>query len=322
VWPSIVAAVVLSASGTWLARRYALGRRLLDEPGERRSHTVPTPRGGGIGPVIAIAVLLVLHDDALPGFDWRWGVPGLVAVAGIGAWDDHRPLGAGIRLLVHGMAGGLMATAFGLWSTPALALLVVAAVAVAVNVWNFMDGIDGIAASQAAIAALAAAWLATGDPRMIAIGIAAAILAFVPFNFPRAWIFLGDAGSGALGYVLVLLAVALAGARPHVADALLLLFPTSAFLVDASLTLARRVLEGEKWWTPHTRHLYQAYARRVGHAPVTVAYAAWSIAGMLLARVLMGRDPALIWMSVLVWYTAAAGLWLALQQRSTRWSAA
>ncbi|MFZ5656880.1 MAG: lipopolysaccharide biosynthesis protein, partial [Pseudomonadota bacterium] len=313
MWGWVLAAPLLSAAGTWFARRYALRRRLIDEPGARRSHAVATPRGGGAGPVLAVAVLIAGLGLAgqWPG-DWRWSLGGLLAVAGIGAWDDHRSLGAGIRLATHLLAGAALAAGVGLWGEPVQGVAVVLAVAVAANVWNFMDGIDGIATTQALIVALAAVGLGEGDASLRALAFALAFAAFVPFNFPRARIFLGDVGSGALGYALVLLAL-LVPARGAVPAALLLLFPAAAFLVDAAATLAMRMVQGERWWTPHTRHLYQAAARRFGHVAVTLAYAAWSLAGCLLAWALQHRGMGLIMASLALWYMAAAGLWAGVQ---------
>lgn len=314
MWAWVVAAPALSAAGTWLARRYALRRSLIDEPGARRSHAVATPRGGGAGPVLAITMLVAAFGwHGSLGAGWGWAVAGLLAVSGIGAWDDHRPLGAGVRLMVHLLAGAALSAGFGLWQQPLHALGVTLAVAVAVNVWNFMDGINGIASTQAAIVAAAAALLGCGDTAWLATGVALAIAAFVPFNFPVARIFLGDVGSGALGYALVLLALAMP-ARDGAALAWPVLFPAAAFLVDASLTLAMRMAMGERWWMPHTRHLYQAAARRHGHARVTLAYAAWSIAGCVVAWTVRGQGAAFIIGSLVLWYTAASGLWACLQR--------
>lgn len=320
----IVASAAMSAAGTWLARRYALRRRLVDEPGERRSHAVATPRGGGIGPVLASAVVIAASGlrNGLPGADWRWLLAALLGVALIGAWDDHRPLGARIRLFVHVLAGIALASGFGLEARPLAMLGVVAAVAVLVNVWNFMDGIDGLASTQAVLVALTGAVLLAHPWAGAAFAVAAAIAAFVPFNFPRARVFLGDVGSGALGLLLAMLGVAMASTGSGEAHAALLLFPAAAFLVDASLTLAWRVAAGERWWTPHTRHLYQALARRHGHAKVTIAYGAWSAIGGAIAIALEPRAIALIIASLALWYTATAVVWACLQHRLTSRSAA
>lgn len=307
---NMVVVAALSAAGTWLARAYSLRRALIDEPGERRSHSQATPRGGGIGPVIA--VLLALLVGGL--FPVAFMVPaatGLVVVAGVGWWDDHRPLSAGVRLLAHLVAGALLAGAFGLWNdAPWLALAVVAGTAALVNVWNFMDGINGIASLQAAAVAAAALVLLNGAAAVFAGLFIAATIAFVPFNFPRARIFLGDVGSGALGYVVATLAVPRVG---ECETTLLLAFAAAGFLVDSGLTLTRRVLRGERWWTAHTQHLYQVGARRLGHTPVTVAYTAVALVGGLLAWFLREEPVPVIMTSLALWYTACAVAWAVLQ---------
>ncbi|WP_236493201.1 MraY family glycosyltransferase [Xanthomonas massiliensis] len=271
----IALAGIASAAGTWLARRYALARQLLDEPGERRSHQVPTPRGGGaaiVAVMLAVAAGLLVRASGAEAALLGSFVLALALVAGIGAWDDHRPLSPWLRLAVHGLAGALLGGA--LWWAGAPAWLAVAGALLVpglVNVWNFMDGINGLAASQALLCAgLFASGLA-GDWRLLAWVAAAACLGFLPFNFPRARIFLGDVGSGALGLVLAWLLAVLVLQRPGAWPSALALLP---FLADAGFTLVRRMLRGEKWWQPHATHLYQRLARRHGsHVPVTLAYA-------------------------------------------------
>lgn len=322
MWAWVAAAPLVSAAGTWLARRYAVRRGLLDAPGERRSHTVATPRGGGIGLVVAIAMLVVAFGASghMPGIDWRWWLAGFVAVAAIGAWDDHRPLGARLRLAVHVAAGLTLAVALPGGRDPLQSVLVVAAVAIAVNVWNFMDGIDGVAATQAAIVAALAAWLAPAPFDAFALGVVLAILAFVPFNFPKARIFMGDVGSGALGYALVALAFVAFAPIHRDNDVVLLLFPASAFLVDAALTLALRIVQRERWWAAHTRHLYQGLARLYGHPRTTLGYAAWSLGACGIALWARGQGGAFIMTSLLLCYTAAVALWAGLRHRMNGWS--
>lgn len=280
-----------AGGGAWLVRRYALRRGLLDHPGERRSHRVPTPRGGGLG--IVGAWLFVL---ALCSVGWPERMPSLLAmmggmslVAGIGWIDDHRALTPWSRLAIHAVAASLLGWA--IWREGggmAGSALGFASALVLVNVWNFMDGIDGLAASQAAIAAAAYALIAE-DPATIAMAwaLAAACCGFLPLNFPKARIFLGDVGSGALGYALASLLALVAvesGGRPAAWP--MLLIPLSAFLIDASLTLCRRMLRGDRWWTAHVEHAYQQLAFRAGaHWPVTLAYAAWTSCGVLILAI-------------------------------------
>jgi UDP-N-acetylmuramyl pentapeptide phosphotransferase/UDP-N-acetylglucosamine-1-phosphate transferase len=307
---AFVAVAAVSAVGTALARRYALRRRLVDEPGERRSHSVATPRGGGAGPVLAVLGWLLATQGAADGTTWLV-TSALAGVALVGLWDDHASLPASWRLLVHLLAGIAVAAALVDPRMQPLAFVLVAAlVAGLVNVWNFMDGINGIAASQAAIVAVAVA-VAMPSTATAGIAVAAACVGFLPFNFPRARIFLGDVGSGALG-LLVAWLCARAGAS-RIEGALLVMLPLSAFLVDAGLTLARRMFRRERWWEPHAQHLYQAMARRHGHAVVTLAYAAWTSIASLAMLALRDASAAFIMASLGLCYTTAAMLWRALQ---------
>jgi UDP-N-acetylmuramyl pentapeptide phosphotransferase/UDP-N-acetylglucosamine-1-phosphate transferase len=216
---------------------------------------------------------------------------GLLLVAGLGWVDDHRPLSASLRLGVHAIAAAMLA--WGLHASGAGAPVAACGFALAlglVNVWNFMDGIDGLAASQALVAALAYALFAgigaDGTVAWLGVAFAAACAGFLPFNLPPARIFLGDVGSGALGYLLaVLAALSLQAAEP--ARAPLLLLPLLAFCVDASLTLGRRILRRERWWEAHDQHAFQAQARRWGHGPVTAGFLGWTFvasAFMLFAK--------------------------------------
>lgn len=295
----MLAGTVLGAVVTALARAYALRLRLIDLPGERRSHQAATPRGGGVSIVLVLlaagGILAVVAPGERPAC--LLAGAGLLLVAGIGWLDDHRPLPAWPRLCVHALSAALLAAAA--WSRGGDALDVSVAFAsalVLVNVWNFMDGIDGIAAMQALVVAVAWAMLAGAGPVWwLGLALAAGALGFLPFNFPRARIFLGDVGSGALGYGLAMLfTVGSQGGGP-VARVLWVL-PLLPFLVDASLTLALRILAGEAWWRPHVRHAYQVWARALGsHVPVTLAYAAAAVlASMLMFLVRSGTSVIII----------------------------
>lgn len=307
-----------AAIGTWWARRYALKGNLMDHPGERRSHAVPTPRGGGIA--IVAMVLLAGASVGVLGAEDRWLLwsfaPGLMIVAGIGWWDDHRPLSPWLRLGVQAIAATLLA--FGVWSatdTLGYAIFAFMAAMVLVNVWNFMDGINGLAASQAALAALAYAALmpASGTVTWVAWALFAACAGFLPFNFPRARIFMGDVGSGALGYALAMLVTMSVVAAP-LESAPLTLLPLCAFLVDAGFTLAWRMLRGERWWTPHVSHLYQWAARRWGHSCVTVIYLVFGSVTLLLSFTLPNTTHGTHAAVVAGTYAAGGALWVLLRR--------
>ena len=324
-----------SALLTALARHYALRRELLDHPGQRRNHAVATPRGGGIGPVIVLlgggTLLAVMDSQSSPIL--ATFLIGLGMVAGIGWLDDHRPLPAWLRLVVHfgaaiaisialiGMPHGLLPCAVIASSTMVVAGLV--------NAWNFMDGIDGIAASQAGLVAVvllaggtfAGGWLA-GAWWFLGWLLFAAMLGFLPFNFPRARIFLGDVGSGALGFVVatLMLRAVVAGRLPVP----LALLPISAFLVDAGMTLLSRILGGKSWWRPHREHLYQWLVRSgYTHLQVTRWYALWTLAAGGLAIATARYWPlAAAWVGIgalscatLFWMWSRNRLWVAARHR-------
>ena len=309
----------IGVAGTWLARHYALRRSLIDLPGERRSHTVATPRGGGISIVLALMVAVValgIRQPVQAPLMLALGV-GVMLVAGVGWVDDHRPLSPWWRLGVHVVASGLFGWVVAdVYDSVWLGMCGFVATLVLTNVWNFMDGINGLAASQALIAAFGLGGLAAGNAWLLGLALAAACAGFLPFNFPRARIFLGDVGSGAIGFALGALATLAAASLQG--KAWLALLPVSVFLVDAGLTLARRLLRGERWWTPHTQHAYQAWARRNGHGTVTVAYAIVSVLVILLAGWLYARDAPFIAGTTMAWYMCCAFFWLGLQRLDAR----
>lgn len=309
--------VLVAAGGAWLARRYALRHDLVDMPGERRSHRVPTPRSGGIGIVTALLAggswLLFEIQEARPVL--APALAGFAAVAAVGLVDDHRPLSPWFRLVVHAIASGMLA--FGTWMAwrdPWWAAIAFLSSMVLTNVWNFMDGIDGIAATQAMLLSAALACLgATPWTTWLALGLVAACAGFLPFNFPRARLFLGDVGSGAIGFMLATLMVYVL-AFSSTATSLALLILPSAFLIDAGLTLAGRLRRGEPWWRPHALHAYQRWARRTGsHVPVTLAYAAWTAAGWWFASALQGKEEFVVLAACVAWYIAGAAGWWMLQ---------
>jgi Fuc2NAc and GlcNAc transferase len=289
-WFIAVAAAVVAVAATGWVRRQALARLWLDVPTARSSHQAPTPRGGGLAIVIASAA----------GFVALWAVGAieprmLVALLGGGlmvAWigfrDDRKPVRPAVRLAVHLAAaawalawlGGVPPVQFGATVVDfgiAGYALGVLAIGWVTNLFNFMDGIDGIAASEAAFMALAGALLAgyaaAPDVAGASLVFAAACLGFLAWNWPPARIFMGDVGSGYLGYVLAVLALAAMWHSPVALFAWLAL--GALFFVDATATLARRLLRGERVHEAHRSHAYQWLSRRWGsHRAVTLA-AAW-----------------------------------------------
>ena len=311
-----VVALALSALGSRWAIVHAHRNDLLDQPGERRSHAVPTPRGGGIGIVLAcsLALLAIGVGATRPG-SWLLVAAGLLLVAAIGWWDDHRPLPAWPRLLVHAVAAACLASAIHLQGAPALAVAAAfAATVVLVNAWNFMDGIDGLAASQGLLCALAFAAVLGDAWRAAALVVAGACLGFLPFNFPKARVFLGDVGSGALGYLLAALLAAGFGSRPVPVWPLLLL-PAMAMLVDTGLTLLWRLRRGDRWWQAHVQHAFQRWSRWHGHVRVTAAFAGWTFVAAAIMLAALQWPPGVAPGVALAALLASAVAWRWLHRR-------
>ena len=283
---TLLTAAVTAALLTGVVRHFVLARGLLDVPNERSSHVVPTARGGGIA-IVAVVLAVAALSLWTGGADTRLALGLLLGgalVAGIGFLDDRGHVSAPLRLLVHFVAlGGALAAIGGLpavtWGDGRVDLGLAGDVLACVagvwflNLFNFMDGIDGIAASEAAFVAFAAAWLAgtTGAPAWLItlwLVTGGASLGFLLWNWPPARIFMGDVGSGFLGFVLPLLLVYSTGhSGLNLWTALILGAP---FVADATVTLVARIARGERWYSAHRSHAYQWLSRRWGsHARVT-----------------------------------------------------
>lgn len=312
LWLVLSSALVFAWFLTGVLRRYALRHNIMDVPNDRSSHTVPTPRGGGVAIVISFLVLLpFLRDEST--IAWT----GMLALMGAGAWiavigflDDHGHIQARWRLLAHFMAaawalywlGGFppMPAFDALLNQYGIGLVLAALYLVwMLNLYNFMDGIDGIAGVEAICVAFggAAVYGVVGQPGMIVIPLllAFAVSGFLVWNFPPAKIFMGDAGSGFLGMVLGILSLQAAWVAPRLLASWLILL--GVFIVDATLTLLSRLFRGDKVYQAHCSHAYQNASRKYGgHLPVTLAVLvvnvvwlfplSWMVAGGHLGGVL------------------------------------
>ncbi|MET0289969.1 MAG: hypothetical protein ABW178_10120 [Pseudoxanthomonas sp.] len=296
---------------TRLAIGYARRAGLIDTPGERRSHRLATPRGGGISIVLmaAMASCVLCLQGRLSLVETGLFLAGLALVAVPGWVDDHRSLPVWPRLLAHALAAVCVAALAWRSSHSALhAVLALGATLALVNIWNFMDGINGIAVTQVALVALGFGALLWSSPwAILAFAVVAAAVGFLPFNFPRARIFLGDVGSGALGYLIALLA---AMALPAAGWSLAVGLPLAAFGIDAGFTLLRRMLNRERWWAPHASHAYQRLARHVGHSAVTCAYGVFTACAVLVSLFLTrSMSPLPLTLALLLVGSALTAWW-------------
>lgn len=303
---------------TWVSIRYALWRELMDLPGERRSHHVSTPRGGGVGIVVSqllgCAIAVFLFPSSLVAVVVF--AAGLLMVAGIGWWDDHRALPALPRLCVHLLAAGLLGGLVWMGTGSLLKALFCTGLAVSlINIWNFMDGINGLAATQAILVGVGAAVLLPLPYSLAGWVFAAGCAGFLPFNFPRARIFMGDVGSGALGYLVAAL-LALGLSTTDTAPVLWLVLP-AVFCIDAGLTLLSRMMKGEPWMQAHTQHLYQWFVKReFSHSAVTFGYAVFSLVGLTITLVFSRLPLVWGWAGGSVWLALGAVAWIFLHARS------
>ncbi len=293
---AFVASIVLVGA----LRRLLLAMEMLDHPGQRRLHHAPIPRGGGLGIVGAATGVMLLASTHPARSDLLPLNVGLLLVAAIGWWDDRRGLGIAPRLLVHALAGATLwwwllwhvpniMPAASLWGGLCL-FAVIAGVVVSINLHNFIDGANGLLGIQALFVLALLSVLAPNLDPSLSFSIACsagAIAGFLPWNFPKARIFLGDVGSGAIGFLLAVFTfwALMTGAISLLEAALL----HSLVLIDGLCTLVFRMYSGRRWWRAHREHLYQWLVRSGhSHARVVIVVQGWNLTVVL---------PLLLWLN-------------------------
>ena len=303
----LLIAAVLSAVLTGLLRRYALASNLIDNPNQRSSHTIPTPRGGGLAIVLIFLVLLPFLEIPEANVDrliWAlFGAGSLVALAGF--IDDHGHIPAHWRLCLHCLAAGW--ALFWLGGLPPVAVfdrsidlgwvgnvLGLLYLVWLLNLYNFMDGINGIAGIEALTVCIAglAVFALSSDGGLIwmvpMLLLAASVSGFLIWNFPGAKIFMGDAGSGFIGIVLGIISIQAASTNPELLWVWLILL--AAFIVDATVTLVRRIQRGEKFYEAHRSHAYQYAARKyASHGCVSIAFGLINLLWLLPIAIVVVR---------------------------------
>jgi len=308
------AVFVSAALLTGVIVRVARQVQLVDVPVARSSHSIPKPRGGGLA--IVLLFLLVASHYFLAGliaFDQYMAVlaGGLVALVGLA--DDFWQLQAHWRIPPQFLAacwvvwwvGEIPPIAIAGWelqSPRVLAVLAVLALVWLLNLYNFMDGIDGLAASELVfVNAMSLLLVINADDPVVSLLSATLLTAgagFLVWNWPPAKIFMGDVGSGFLGFSLGVLALfSMQQSSLTVWTWVILL---GVFIVDATTTLLRRFWRGDRWYEGHATHAYQHAARRYkSHARVTIT--------------VLGINC--LWLAPLAWWSVSAprlGVFLAL----------
>lgn len=305
----LVAVLSLSAgaSGSAFVHRFAGPLRLMDTPNERSSHTLATPRGGGIGIVAASVAAAFMTTD------WSFAVV-IAAVGLFGAIEDAFGLPVGLRLPVHlVLASVATAQVLGVpLSANGFAAFVLWAVFIAgtANVYNFMDGINGMAglAGGVGFALLAAfAFYFGAGAYTLPLAACAASIGFLPFNIPKARVFMGDTGSVFLGFLFASLVLRLTtGLESFLCMAAFL----APFYADSVTTVVLRLCRGENIFRAHRSHLYQYLSNEAGfaHWKVSLGYALAQLVFGALSLVLYagGRTP---WLVPVVFASFSAGVY-------------
>ncbi len=314
--------MLLSFVCTGLAAWYARRIGMVDHPGERQSHEGVTPRGGGIGIILALltASLFLLVDG-----DETWSkcvLPGMLVLAALGWRDDHVSLSARFRFLVQllvsmfflgcmikngwiqGVGSSVLAVLFLIWMT---------------NLYNFMDGSNGMAGLQAVFggAVLSCLFSHAGEYNLALISacVAASCAGFLPWNLGNARVFMGDVGSISLGFIFgALLLIGVGNQAFSVPVALMVML---VFIIDSTLTLIGRILKGEQWYNAHKQHLYQRLiAQGWTHGRAALFYQAINLVVLTPGIVIAVIYPALAWVVALILILVLTSAWYLLIKRN------
>jgi len=317
---SLGAVLFLSLAVTWVILYYV---RLLDHPNERSSHTLATPKCGGVGIVTSfLAGILIAHSwshewGLINGMTAGLGIP-LVMVALVSLLDDVRELSVLLRLAVqllsatlflflvgaHDLSGQLKT--FGLVGVAAGVVVCVIWQVGMANLFNFMDGIDGLAAGEGLIVSFffAIVQFIKGDHYLayLALVLSVGCLGFLAFNFPPAKVFMGDVGSVSIGFILAGLAILSVKRDPSLATAMVMPLLAANFIFDTGITLIKRAWKGENLFQAHRSHIYQRFAQS-GFSQRTVSMTNYGMAivqGMIVLSALNNPAIALIGVTVIL----------------------
>ena len=291
--------------------------QILDHPNERSLHSVPVPRTGGLAICAAIFVVAPIIAVALKADTSLIAILiGALVVSAISFLDDRFTLNASIRFLVHvGVAALLLITGYSLsvfempqwqWQWPMVVGVIISLLYIVwlVNLYNFMDGMDGFAGGMAVIGFVTFAILGLQADELLyatlCLVIASSALGFLVFNFPPAKIFMGDVGSSTLGFLVA--AFSLWASRDGLFPLWVAILVFSPFIVDATITLVRRIFRGERVWEAHRSHYYQRLVQLGwGHRRTVL----WEYLLMILCGVsaiaATKMDGALQWVLLIIW---------------------
>lgn len=270
-------AFCFSVVSCFFIRKYAIAHSLMDVPNDRSSHIAPTPRGGGFAIVLTFCVSTFLMWFYLghSGKEILILLLPSVLIAFVGFWDDHGDLSPKIRLLFHFSASIIFLFGVSVMQqiesgsiivTTILLILALFYLVWFINLYNFMDGINGIATLQAIsiFAALGLFFVLGGHDTLaiLAFLLVAASLGFLVWNFPSAKLFMGDGGSGFLGFIIA--AFAVSSISVDLKYFWIFNIMAMIFICDSTVTLMKRFIAGEAVLKAHKNHAYQIASRLTG----------------------------------------------------------
>jgi len=313
-----------SAIFTGLILRFARRISWLDRPVPRSAHSLPVPTSGGLAIVLLLLAVVVgcYLNGVMPLAEFM-ALVGAAAIAGVGLADDIAKLDIKWRMPVQVVAaiwsvawlGGIPAILIGPWAVELpwlLSIIAVVALIWLLNLYNFMDGIDGIAGCQACFVSLASLLIVMHSDdqlvKLLSVALLAASAGFLVWNWAPARIFMGDVGSGFIGFSFGVIALlSIHHGSMNVWTWLILL---GVFVVDATVTLVQRFIGGEKWYEGHSSHAYQKAARNFNsHSRVTITIMVVNILWLGPLAWITVRQPsyagliAVIGLAPLVWLT-------------------
>lgn len=275
----IFMAFALSTLFTWYFASAKATLYLVDAPNHRSLHATPIPLTGGLAMLLALSITLIASYLFLPNFltlsFWQsvyWIISSSLLIALISFIDDCRPISALHRLLIHSLAAILLLSQTNLWLSvlilpglvynlpfPISFILSTLFIVWMVNLYNFMDGMDGFAGGMSSFGFSGLAILGFYHGHLefafISLLVVAVSVGFLIFNFPPARIFMGDTGASTLGFLAA--ALSLWGQSLHIFPLWMIILLFSPFIVDATVTLLRRLMQKEKIWQAHKTHYYQ-----------------------------------------------------------------
>lgn len=283
----------------WLYRTYAIKKNILDHPNYRSSHLYPVPRGGGVVfPILWFVVLVFLYFNDFIGKLFLFAfIPPIGLISFISFLDDKYQIAVRYRFLAHIVAALYILFVIGSFSSLDLGIIVIhwywfgyiftmLALLWSTNLFNFMDGIDGIAAIEALFVFGVGGyfvWCAGGNDLALMIwAMAAIVLGFLLWNKPPAKIFMGDVGSTVLGFLVALFAIM--GEKKYNVPALLWVMLYGVFWFDATVTLIRRLINGDKVYEAHLLHAFHRLSsQNWSHREILLGVIAINIVIVLLS---------------------------------------